>query len=195
MKIIKIVLCFFIILSFTACGKCEFMNLYSFTENYNETSEKPISITDFYFQNPLNSSYTAVLGSIGQEVLLTLKSEDSDIIEEATLSIVKDKNTPLDKNQIESFRNILKDLLKAYCSYDDDTAKEIINSFSLDDYETFIKEGELTLKRENFYFVYYSTQLVSQLKIYNTYLHKIEVTEKPVSKPYYGEDFIIKESK
>lgn len=193
MKIIKIVLCFFIILSFASCGKSEFMNLYAFTENYNEVSESKINLTDFYFQNPQNFSYTAVLGSSDNEVLLTLKSEKSDIIEEIEVSVVKSKTKSPDNIQIELFREILNNVLKAYCNYDDNKIKDIITSFKLDDYQTFIKQGELTLKKENFYFVYYSTELISQVKIYNTYLHKIEPTEKPVSKPYYGEDFIVKE--
>ena len=58
----------------------------------------------------------------------------------------------------------------------------------------YTKEGELTLKRGNFYFVYYSTDLISRVIVSNTYLKKIEATEKPVSKPYYAEDFIIKET-
>ena len=193
MKIIKIVLCFFIILSFASCGKSEFMNLYAFTENYNEVSESKINLTDFYFQNPRNFSYTAVLGSSDNEVLLTLKSEKSDIIEEIEVSVVKSKTKSPDNIQIELFREILNNVLKAYCNYDDNKIKDIITSFKLDDYQTYIKQGELTLKKENFYFVYYSTELISQVKIYNTYLHKIEPTEKPVSKPYYGEDFIVKE--
>lgn len=193
MKIIKIVLCFFIILSFASCGKSEFMNLYAFTENYNEVSESKINLTDFYFQNPQNFSYTAVLGSSDNEVLLTLKSEKSDIIEEIEVSVVKSKTKSPDNIQIELFMEILNNVLKAYCNYDDNKIKDIITSFKLDDYQTYIKQGELTLKKENFYFVYYSTELISQVKIYNTYLHKIEPTEKPVSKPYYGEDFIVKE--
>ena len=193
MKIIKIVLCFFIILSFAACGKSEFMNLYAFCENYNEISEKKLSISDFYFQSPNIPQYTAVLGNQNCEVLLSLESGESDIIEKVSLSLIKSKDIVPSESLIESFRSVLKDVLKAYCSYDEVTAKEIISSFSLYEYDTFIKEGELTLKRENFYFVYYSTQLISQFKIYNTYLHEIEATEKPISKPYYGEDFIIKE--
>ena len=126
-------------------------------------------------------------------MLLTLKSEKSDIIEEIELSVVKSKTKSPDNIQIELFREILNNVLKAYCNYDDNKIKDIITSFKLDDYQTYIKQGELTLKKENFYFVYYSTELISQVKIYNTYLHKIEPTEKPVSKPYYGEDFIVKE--
>ena len=194
MRMFKISLCFFIMLFFVSCGNSEFMNLYAFTENYNEVSESKIYLTDFYFENPQNPSYTAVLGSYGKEVLLNLKSEKSDIIEEVSLSIIKENDNPPDNIQIESFRKILINTLRAYCSYDDIAAYNLIHTFGLDDKQTYIKEGELTLKKDNFYFVYYSTPIISQIKIYNTYLHKIEVTEKPASKPYYAEDFIIKET-
>jgi hypothetical protein len=194
MKIIKVVLCFFIILSFVSCGKGEFMNLYAFTENYNEVSESKINLSDFYYESSQNSSYTAVIGDSDKEVLLNLKSEKSDIIEEVSLSIIKCKNNPPDNIQVELFRKVLTNVLKAYCSYDDYTANDLILAFNLNEYQTYIKEGELTLKKDNFYFIYYSTELISQVKIYDTYLHKIETTEKPISKPYYAEDFIIKET-
>ena len=78
----------------------------------------------------------------------------------------------------------------AYCSYDERTAKEIGDALGLGDNDTFRKKGELTLTRENFYFVYYSDDVTSQLTVYNTYCKKIEETSKPVSKPFYGENFV-----
>ena len=192
MRIIKIVLCFLIILSFVSCGESEFMNLYAFTDNYNKTSESKLNISDFYFQNDQKGTYTAFLGDTGYEVLLTVKSEESDIIEEVQISIIKDKSAPPDNAQLVLFCNTLRNTLRAFCNYDTEQAETIISAFELNDNSTFAKEGELTLTQNNFHFVYYSTKLISQIMIYNTYLHKIEETEKPVSKPYYAEDFIIK---
>ena len=193
MRPLKIIICFIILLSFVSCGKSEFMNLYSFTEHYNKTSSESISISDFCFQPDDKQCYTAFLGSEGAEILLTLKSEKTDIIEEIRLSLVKEQSRSPAISQTDLFIEILRNTLYAFCSYTEEETENIISAFELGNPQTFIKEGELTLTVGNFHFVYYSTELISQIMIYNTYLHKIEATEKPVSKPYYAEDFIIKE--
>ncbi len=193
MKMFKIILCFFIILFLVACGNSEFMNLYSFTENYNRISNSNLSISDFYFQNPESPSFTAILGDYGNEVLLTLENENTDIIEKVSVSLAKEKNKTPTNEQLERYKEILRNVLATYCCYDKDSVEDIISAFSLNNNKTFEQIGELTLKKDNFYFVYYSNEIISQVIIYNTYLHKIEPTEKPVSKPYYAEDFIVKE--
>ncbi|MBR2893931.1 MAG: hypothetical protein IKB94_08770, partial [Clostridia bacterium] len=63
--------------------------------------------------------------------------------------------------------------------YDRYSAEALLGEFSLGEPSTFLKEGELTKKQDNFYFVYYSTPLVCQVMIYNTYLTEIEPTSKP----------------
>lgn len=193
MKMFKISLCFFILLIFASCGNHEFYNLSSFADKYSKVSDSSINISDFYFSELQNTEYTAVLGEDGYEILLTLKCDQSDNIEEINVSLIKeDEQTPKAK-QCEFFRQTLINTLITYCNYDNYTANDILTSFNLTDDNTLTKEGELTLKKGNFYFVYYSTSQISQIKIYNTYLLKIEATEKPISKPYFAEDFIVKE--
>ena len=189
----KVSLCFFIMLVFASCGNHEFYNLSSFTDKYSKASDTSMDISDFYFSDLNKAQYTAVLGSNSNEVLLTLKCDLSNNIEEVDISIIKESGKSPTISQGELFRNTLINTLITYCNYDDFSAKDILTSFNLTDDSTLLKEGELTLKKGHFYFVYYSTSQISQVKIYNTYLHKIETTEKPVSKPYYAEDFIVKE--
>ena len=194
MKIIRIVLCFFIILTFASCGKNEFMNLYAFTESYNKAADNKLDISNFYFKKGQKGTYTTFLGDVGNEILLTAKSKNDDIIEEIQISLIKNKSSPPSDVQTALFRKVLINTIGAFCSYENKQADSIISALTLNDYNTFLKNGELTLKQGNFYFVYYSTDLICQVMIYNTYLHKIEATEKPVSKPYFAEDFIIKET-
>lgn len=193
MKVFKIILCFFIIISFVSCGTNEFYNISAFVDKYNKTGNPQIKISDFYFQSSKGNKYTAVFGNEGDEVLMTLKCSNSENIQEVNISIIKENNNFSSMQQSELFRNILLNTICTYCSYNTQTVSDIITDFKLTDDITLQKEGELTLKRDNFYFVYYSTKHISQFMIYNTYLHKIEATEKPVSKPYYAEDFIVKE--
>ena len=193
MKLFKISLCFFILLIFASCGNHEFYNLSSFADKYSKVSDSSIDISDFYFSEIKDSEYTAVLGEDGCEILLTLQCGQSDNIEEANVSVIKENEQPPDAKHCQLFRQTLINTLITYCNYDNYTANDILTSFNLTDDSSFAEEGELTLKKGNFYFVYYSTNQISQVKIYNTYLRKIEATQKPVSKPYFAEDFIIKE--
>lgn len=194
MKVFKISLCFFIVLCFASCGKNEFCNIYSFVDNYNTVSTDKISVTDFYFDNPGSSQYTAVLGNPNEEITIEINSSSNALIEEIKISLIKNKATPPSQQQIANFIKILSNSLYAYFHYSEKECADIINAFELNLNDTYTKEGELTLKRGNFYFIYYSTDLISRVTVINTYLKKIEVTEKPVSKPYYAEDFIIKET-
>lgn len=178
----------------TSCGKTEFMNMYSFTENYSRTSNSNLSLSDFYFQSPGADVCTAVLGDEGDEVLLSLKIDVDQIINKVTISLIKQADKPTKSEQLDLFRKTLSNTLQAFCNYDNDYINDILSAFSLKKDKTFTQTGELTLKKDNFYFVYYSTDIICQLMIYNTYLQKIEPTQKPVSKPYYAEDFIIKET-
>lgn len=191
MKPFKIILCFLILLTVASCGKNELMNIFAFTEIYNEYSDDSISISDFYFQKGSENTCTAF---VGNGLLLTLKCDEDDSINEVRLSLVKDKSQTVTPQQTEDFSSILLNLICAYCSYNVSEAESVISALALNKNESFIKEGELTLKKDNFYFVYYSTSSISQIMIYNTYIYDVEVTDKPVSKPYYAEDFIIKET-
>lgn len=194
MKVFKISLCFFIILCFASCGKNEFCNIYSFVDNYNSVCTDKISVSDFYFDNPDSSQYTTVSGNNNEEITIEILAAPDASIEEIKISLIKNKDIPPVRPQIDNFIKILTNSLKAYCGYSEPECAEIINAFSLNINETYSKEGELTLNKDNFYFTYYSTDLISRVAVSNTYLKKIEPTEKPVSKPYYAEDFLIKET-
>ena len=194
MKMFKISLCFFIILCFVSCGRNEFCNIYSFVDSYNSITPDKISVSDFYFDIPHSSQYTAVLGKTEEEITIEIISSPDSSIEELKISLIKNKSITPSQQQIADFTEILRNSLYSYCGYNEAECANIVNTFELSSNETYTKEGELTLKRGNFYFVYYSTDLISRVIVSNTYLKKIEATEKPVSKPYYAEDFIIKET-
>ena len=193
MKMFKIILCFFIILFFVSCGNQEFYNISSFIDKYNNISSYSIDISDFHLTSPDSPQYTAVLGSYSNEILLSLKSNNANDIEEINLSLIKESAKNIPQEQVDFFISSIIYTLMTYCNFEYSNACEIIESFNLTNFNTLQKEGELTLKKGNFYFIYYSTNLICQFKVYNTYLKQIETTEKPVSKPYYAEDFIIKD--
>ena len=61
-----------------------------------------------------------------------------------------------------------------------------MNEFSLYEKDTYSRQGELYKIDEKFSFVYYSDSFVCDFIISDTYLVEEENTEKPVSKPLYG---------
>ena len=192
MKMFKISLCFILLFTLVSCGRNEFLSLYAFIDSFNKVSVQHISESDLYFENPKSNHYTAILGNPQEEIALEFICKDQVNIDEIRISLAKNSTVPTQEHT-KNFLEIFKSTAYIFCGYDENKTNEIISAFNLNTNDTFLKEGELTLKIDNFYFVYYSTKIISQVMIYNTFLHKIEETEKPVSKPYYAEDFILKD--
>ena len=189
MNALKICLCFFIVLSFVSCSKGEFRNIVSFIDSYNELTDSDLSLSDFITDFGSKTDYTAIIDNC---VMLNLTEGNDGNIH--MCRVITDKSSGnISAETAEIFRQTLKLTLMAYCSFSSDEAENIIRALNLDSNETFMKQGELTLKKDNFYFVYFSDEIISEVKISNTYLLKTETTEKPVSRPYYGEDFVEKD--
>ena len=193
MKALKLSLCFLILLCLSACSDNQLKNLTSFVDSYNKISDNKLTTSDFFFINGSDDTLRAFVDSGENQIILSLKEDNNSKIEGVKLTLPKAEGT-LPKNQeAEFFCRVLTCALKAYCSCDEETANEIIDAFGLNSPETYNKLGELTLQRDNYYFVYYSNEVASEVMIFNTYLHTIETTEKPVSRPYYGENLIEKD--
>ncbi len=155
------------------------MDLSGFVYNYNEVSAAKTELTEFFFEDGEIREFKLIKDNI----LLTLKEGPDGKISECRVMMTKlnengeeSKNVSIDS---KNFLYILKNTLRAFCGYDENSAEAIIDEFSLNEPGNLMKEGELTKKQGNFYFVYYSTQLVCQMMVYNTYLTEIEPTEKP----------------
>ena len=192
MKALKLSLCFFIIFLLSACSDSQLKNLTSFIDNYNDLADDNLSVTDFFYYDACENTPRAFIGDNECKVILSLKEDENSKIESVKLTLPKGNSTLPKEKLRDIFCRVLTHTLKSYCSYDSEIASEILNSFELQNPETLYKQGELTLKRDNFYFVYYSNEVASEVIVYNTYIHTVEPTEKPVSRPYYGEDFIEK---
>lgn len=193
MKMFRVILCFFIILTFTSCGKNELMDLSGFIHNYNFISDSDLSLTDFIIQKDADIKYTAVLTDSGHNILISLCQGSDNKIKYCKIAFVKEDSKVPTIEETAEFCNVIIDAMTAYCNFDIQTSQTLADNFHLSGTKTLTNNGELTLSKDNFYFVYYSTDMISQFTIYNTYIQKIEPTEKPVSKPYFGEDFVVKD--
>lgn len=193
MKTFRLILCFYIIFSLVSCGKNELVDLSGFIYNYNTTNKTNLSLNDFIIQKDKDTMYTAVIKEDGCDILLSLTQERDNKIGVCKIALVKDISSAPNTTEVAAFNSIINNVLASYCCYNPQECENIIDSFKLNKTDTISKNGELTLKIDNHYFVYYTTEIISEFSIYNTYIKEIESTQKPVSKPYYGEDFIIKD--
>lgn len=172
----------------TGCTKNEFIEITRFTDNMNsqKTGQK-IELSSYIIQNNI---YSLPFNENGESVLLRLVTDENGYIEEIRLTLSKvDENggsSPVNEKRKALFLSTLKRASLAYTYFDETENESIINSMKLDNTSTYAPSGELTLEKGNFYFVYFSTDLACQFTIYNIHLHPIEKTEKPESKPAFG---------
>lgn len=187
MKYFKLLACLTLIIILSACSRSQLMDLSGFIYEYNKVGKDNIDFIDFSFEKGENREFKLIYDNL----LLSLKEDDEGKICQCTVMLTKltekgEQRENLDRDTAE-FLSMLKSVVQAYCSYDENSSERLIKEFSLDKGDTYLKQGELTKTQDNFYFVYYSTELSSAMTVYNTYLCEIEPTQKPVSKPAYGE--------
>ena len=179
MRYLKVPLCLALIIILGGCTKSQFMDLSGFVCNYNEVSADSISITDFIFRKGEIREYKLIKGNI----LITLKeAPDGKICECRVMMLKLGADGERSKSLLsdgEDFYAETINVIEAFCHYDMNSAEKLAGEFSLSRDADFLKEGELNKKQDNFYFVYYSTPLVCQMMIYDTYLTEIETTQKP----------------
>ena len=179
MRYLKVLLCLILIIMLSGCTKSRFMDLSGFVHNYNKVTGEKTAITDFIFREEEITEYKLIKNNI----LITLKeAPDGKICECRVMLLKKGEDGEVSRSlaaDSESFVDEVINTLQAYCAYGRYSAEALAGEFSIRRDADFMQEGELTKKQDKFYFVYYSTALVSQIMVYDTYLTEIETTRKP----------------
>lgn len=183
-----LILCLTMIFVMSGCSKDNFMDVYAFTYYYNRcTTGEQLNMEDYLIKN---GSYSQILGDGGTRLLLTLKESEGGKIEEIRLLIpkvdAKGEAVLTDESDVRSFCDRLRDIMGAYTDFSSEELEKVIKEMSLDKPSTFSAEGELTMTKRDWHTVYYSNALASVFMIFNIHLHPVEKTEKPVSKPDFG---------
>ena len=174
----------------TACSKNQFMDLSGFIYNFNRVSDEEIEFEGVYsYSDNSGVVYEIFFDDDEPDVIMKLISENGRI-KQIRIAIAKiDENGNQFTPSVETISNFLKiteSSIRAYCGVEKEKAESIIRSFGLYNKESFGKEGELTLNEGEFRFIYYSDSFVCDFMISNNFLHITEPTEKPQSKPAYG---------
>ncbi len=172
----------------SGCSKNEFMDISRFTDNLNsQKTGTEISLSSYIIQNGV---YSLPIYDGEESTLIRLVTQDGGNIEEIRLTIGKIDEEGNVSDVTDKRRNLfvssIKRAIKAYTYFSEEETDQIIEAMKLNETNSYTQTGELTLSKGNFHFVYYSTDLAIQFMIYNIHLHPIEKTEKPVSRPVYG---------
>lgn len=174
----------------TACTQSRFMDLGGFVYNFNRVSDYEIVFEDVYIYNDdKDTVYEIFVGEEKPSVVLKL-IDDKGRIKQIRIAMAKvsekGKTALPDAEAVSIFQKTAESTIRAWCNFEEEKAKALMNEFSLFKNETYTKQGELYKTEDKFSFVYYSDSLVCDLIISDTYLNEEENTEKPVSKPAYG---------
>lgn len=188
MKYIKIIIPFIALAFLVSCAKSNFIDLSVFTYNFNSQSETELNIEDFSFVlNESETEYSVVIDNM----LLNITADSKGKINRIKLLISKiDDNgnkKAITQNEAHLFYNLMADCVSAFCYFSKDDSFALLDEFSLSSAETFNQTGELCKDTDSFRLVYYSTELMSEMIVYNTALKETESTEKPESKPYFAD--------
>lgn len=175
----------------TACSSESFMDLSIFVRLYGDEDE--IEIEDFYVEKDEEGNYIfyTFFEEENSTVMLKLICDIENKIDEVRIYLPKTDENGNEKavatDDICLFTEVVASSIKAYTYYSDEETESILKEMCLYDKKAYSDEGELTKTKGNFYFIYLSSHLGSEVMIYNTYLKTIEETEKPESRPLYGE--------
>lgn len=187
---IKISVLLLILLSVSGCAKEEYMDLYGFSERFTYSEINP---TDFYSEKTdgEKKAYYTFFEKENSRVMLKIICNRENIAEEIRIYMPKYDENATEKTvtaqDISLFIKIVSSATEAFTGNKSSTAGEIVIQMQLYEENSYKKEGELTKQKDNFHFVYHSATLGSEFIIYNTYLKAVPETEKPESKPMYGD--------
>ncbi len=187
---IRIMLLIMIFLFLIGCSREEFMDLYGFTERFTYTE---ISPEDFYTDKTEDGKtvYYTYFEKEKPSVMIKLICTVNNKIDQVRIYLTKydenGKKKILTTEDISLFANLISSSLKAFTDWNEAEAGEIMNQMLLYEKKSYESEGELTKTKSNFHFIYHSADLGSEFIIYNTYLISVPQTEKPVSRPLYGD--------
>ena len=174
----------------TACSQSRFMDLGGFIYNFNRVSDYEIVFEDVYIYNDDKGTvYEIFVGEEKPSVVLKL-IDDKGRIKQIRIAMAKvsekGKTALPDAEAVSIFQKTAESTIRAWCNFEEEKAKALMNEFSLFEKTTYTKQGELFKAEDEFRFIYYSDFFVCDLMITDGYLVEEENTEKPVSKPLYG---------
>ncbi len=182
-----LLVCIFLLVTvLCACSPVGHPNILLLSHRLSGISNENINVSDFII---IDGKYKLLFEKDGFSVLLTAEENEKGEIGKAHLSFSKiDENgktkAPTD-GEIIYYKEKVCQLLYAFTLRDEAQSRETAEKILPLKSEDFLRTGELTLDKDNYHLVYYSNEICCRFSVTNTYLEKVEATEKPVSEPAY----------
>ncbi|MBQ7117925.1 MAG: hypothetical protein IJN88_06920 [Clostridia bacterium] len=187
---VKIAILIMLFLFFGGCAREEFMDLFGFTERFTYSDIGPEDFFTEMTEEGKNSFFT-YFEKENPRIMLKLICTAENKIDEVRIYIPKyDENADkksITTEDISLFLKITAASIKAFTNWEEKEIDSILNEMYLYERKAYENEGELTMTKNNFHLIYHSASLGSEFIIINTYLKSVPETEKPESKPLYGD--------
>ncbi len=185
-----IIMIIFLCFVLSACRNTDFVNLSSFIDNYNTVSEQEnkIDFSSFVVDENENKQTVSFFPDGTDKMAVRLENDEFRQIGEARIVLRKaDKNADrieLSEDDRNSFFNVCNKTAYAFSNGEITEIPAQIFPASVPD---LFKESEKTKETGDYYFIYYSNSLVSEVIIRNNKLKQTETTNKPENKAPFAQ--------
>ena len=183
-KAIRLVSVLILCTVLTACRNTDFINLASFIDNYNKVcpDEEKIDFSSFYSEVKEETEILSFFPTETNNVAVRLITDSKKQIGEARIIIRKaDKNggSVSVSSDFLSFQTAAVSTCSAFSNGEITEIPDEIVPKSIPDFSA---DSEITAESGNYYFIYRSNSLVSEIVIKNKWLSPVETTRKPENK-------------
>ncbi|MDO4381362.1 MAG: hypothetical protein Q4D20_10865 [Clostridia bacterium] len=179
---------------FSACSESETIDFGSFVDRYNSSGDRKLDFSEvvgeerdgktvYCFSFPSNNES-------GKKILTKLFENENKKLSECRIIIAKkDENgkKEFSSEDAAQFLNEAKNALMAFSGFNEEKAKSVLLELGIGKEETFLKNGERKTVADEYYVFSLSNDVAFEVIIYNTWLKKVEETEKPESRPIFDE--------
>ena len=179
--------------SLCACGESGFIDFGTFFERFCELEKGSLSFSDvLYFEEEGEKEY--VFSPSGEEageerIAVRLFSNAEGKLCECRVIFPKllenGSAAALSEDEKSGFLKTCENALSAFSGLSPEKSEAALSALELQSEEAFSKSFEKTKKEKGIYLVALSNEAVTELVIYNSFLHEIEETKKPESRPAF----------
>ncbi len=145
-----------------------------------------------------DSVYISYLDFEESTIMLKLTEDENTFISSIEIYLPKTDSSgnrkSITENQIAQFFSLAADITVAFLDINYHEAEDIISALRLKEKTPYTSTGEITLTKDNYRFVFFSTDIGCELVITDTFIKEIETTHKPESKPAFWETTRIREA-
>lgn len=187
-KSLCFMLAFMVLVFLSGCSKAEYMDMLYFTDNLNcDKIGSKVQMSDYFVKDNI---YTLPIKKDGNTVIIRAVTDVNGDIGEIRVTMAKTdekgQTVNTDGSQRALFCDTVKRVLAAYAYTDAEVSDNIVQAMKLDSPAPYTSVGEITGRRDNYYFVLFSTDIAVSFTVKNIHISPVEKTQKPESRPAFG---------